>query len=92
MYLFLIYCKKLLIYISFIYFDSGFKWLIYLFIIRFGVIDECIKECFDGLILLEVMFKKWLFIVDFEIFDGIICVEGYIVCINYLIIIWIWFY
>lgn len=47
--------------------------------IRFGVIDENLKLYFEGLIIFLVILKKWLFIVDFEIFDGIICLEEYIV-------------
>lgn len=47
--------------------------------IRFGVIDENLKFFFEGLIVFLVILKKWLFIVDFEIFDGIICLEEYIV-------------
>lgn len=47
--------------------------------IRFGVIDENLKFFFEGLIIFLVILKKWLFIVDFEIFDGIICLEEYIV-------------
>lgn len=47
--------------------------------IRFGVIDENLKFFFEGLIIFLVILKKWLFIVDFEIFVGIICLEEYIV-------------
>lgn len=45
---------------------------------KFGVTEECIKECLEGLTLSEAMSKKRLFIVDLEILDGITCVEGYI--------------
>lgn len=55
----------------------------FLFTTRFGVTEESIKECLEGLTLSEAMSKKRLFIVDLEILDGITCVEGYIVRINY---------
>lgn len=37
----------------------------------------------EGLIIFEVMKNNWLFIIDFEIFEGIVCKEGYVVSYIY---------
>lgn len=48
------------------------------------MIDEELKLLLEGMIIFEVILKKCLFIIDLEIFEGIICVEGYVVSWNEL--------
>lgn len=59
------------------------KGSIFLFTTRFGVTEDSIKECLEGLTMSAAICKKRLFIVDLEILDGITCVEGYIVRMNF---------
>lgn len=46
---------------------------------RFGVTDENLKPFLEGITISQAISKKRLFIVDFEILDGITCFEEYIV-------------
>lgn len=48
------------------------------------MIDEELKLFLEGMIIFEVILKKCLFIIDLEILEGIICVEGYVVSWNEL--------